>query len=123
MSERETFTFDGWAIIEFMGHRKRAGKVKTAEIGGTAVFVVESPTDEETVSEVYAASGLYCLTPVSEDVARIAARSINPRQLTAWSLPPSWRKAIHESEEREFAIDASVREDDRDDVDFDEVGF
>lgn len=120
MSEREPFSFDGWAIIEFMGHRKRAGKVKTAEIGGTAVFVVESPTQEEPVSEVYAASSLYCLTPVTEEVARIAARSVNPQPITAWQLPERWRRAIHESEERAFALEAPANSDD-DDPDFDDL--
>lgn len=111
MSEQETFTFDGFAIIEFMGHRKRAGKVSTAEIGGTFVFRVETATpDGEKLTEVYNASSLYCLTPVTEQVATIVARSINPAPITAWDLPAKAREALRRMDEEERAIEAGEPE-------------
>ena len=109
MSEQqETFRFDGWAIIEFMGHRKRAGQVKTADIGGTAVFQVTTQTpDGQPLVEVYAASSLYCLTPVTEDVARNVAGRINPAPISPWDLPTNVREAMR-------AIEAKSTTDDTD---------
>lgn len=109
MSEQTTsFSFDGFAIIEFMGHRRRAGKVRTAEIGGNAVFIVESSSSSAEggkMTEVYAASALYAMTPVSEEVATMAARSINPAPLSEYDLPAEWRTAVTKmkSEQRECA--------------------
>lgn len=114
MSEQATsFSFDGFAIIEFMGHRRRAGKVRTAEIGGNAVFIVESTSSSAEggkMTEVYAASALYAMTPVSEEVATMAARSINPAPLSEYDLPDEWRVAVAklktEKQERARAIAA-----------------
>lgn len=116
MSERnEPFTFDGFAIIEFMGHRKRAGKVRTADLGGTSVFVVETSTpDGQQVVETYNASSLYCLTPVTEAVVAIVAKSINPAPIAAWDLPDRVQRALREVErqdrEKAAAIEAGEEE-------------
>lgn len=125
MSEKETFQFDGFAVIEFMGHRKRAGQVRTAEIGGTAVFQVTSKTpDGEPITEVYNASSLYCLTPCTEAVAEIAARSINPAPVSTWDLPEDVRDALRqvrsEKAARANAIEAGAGESPDE---FDEVPF
>lgn len=119
MNETTTFQFDGWAVIEFLGHRKRAGKVRTAEIGGTAVFIVETPAEDQEsgfVAEVYAASSLYCLTPCSEQVARISARHINPEPISRYDLPDPVRQALAAAEHEEWikrrAIDAPDEDDD-----------
>jgi hypothetical protein len=119
--QQETFQFDGFAVIEFMGHRKRAGKVKTAEIGGTAVFQVETKTpDGQTLTEVYNASSLYCLTPCTEAVASIAARSINPSPVSTWDLPERAREALRrmdaEDRAKAAAIDAGDPEEQHDEV-------
>lgn len=112
MSEQqETFRFDGWAIFEAFGHRKRAGRVRTTEMGGSAFFVVETPGEGDAfVTEVYAASALYALTPVTEEVARLVARSVNPAPITPYELPREWRAAIARAEqevrERSAAIEA-----------------
>ena len=116
MSEQqETFRFDGWAIIEFMGHRKRAGQVKTADIGGTAVFQVTTHTpDGQPLVEVYAASSLYCLTPVTEDVARNVAGRINPAPISPWDLPTNVREAMRAIEAKSTTDDTDGDPDDID---------
>lgn len=117
-NQQETFRFDGWAIIEFMGHRKRAGQVKTADIGGTAVFQVTTQTpDGQPLVEVYAASSLYCLTPVTEDVARNVAERINPAPISAWDLPTNVREAMRAMQATSANALPDAGDDDPDDFD------
>lgn len=112
MSEHsESFTFDGWADIQFMGHRRLIGKVRTDQIGGTAIFVVETPNDTDGFdTEIYAASALYALRPISEQIARAIAKRINPAPVNPYELPDDWRKAIQsveqEKRDRARAIEA-----------------
>ena len=103
MSEQTTsFQFDGWADIQFMGHRRRIAKVRTDQIGGTAIFVVDAPNDAGGFdTEVYAASALYAFRPLSEDLARAMAPKINPQPVSAYELPDDWRDAIATAEKQQ----------------------
>jgi hypothetical protein len=95
VSEQQGFTFDGFAIFEAMGHIKRVGKVRTSDLGGSAVFVVETRDPEgQTVTEIFAASALFRLTPVTEGVVHQIAGSVNPAPIDAWDLPVSVRNAL-----------------------------
>ena len=100
MSEQSaSFQFDGWADIQFMGHRRRIAKVRTDQIGGTAIFVVDAPNEAGGFdTEVYAASALYAFRPLSEEIARAMAPQINPQPVNAYELPDDWRVAIATAE-------------------------
>ena len=90
MSEAAT-EFEGWAVLELMGHRKLAGYVQPATIAGAGVLRIDVPGegDEGLVTQFYAPSALYCLTPVTEDMARRVARTYAPAPVTRWELPPA----------------------------------
>jgi hypothetical protein len=62
--------FEGWAIVELMGHRQRAGLVREVEIAGGKMLRVDIPTEDGDVTEFYGASALYSLRPCSEEIAR-----------------------------------------------------
>lgn len=62
--------FDGWAIVELMGHRIRAGRVREVEIAGGKMIRVDIPTDGGDVTEFYATAALYSLRPCTEEIAR-----------------------------------------------------
>lgn len=68
--------FESWAILELMGHRRRAGLVKEVEMGGGKLLRIDIPIEqaegkpEEFVTEFYGASAIYALRPSSEEIAR-----------------------------------------------------
>lgn len=64
--------FDGWAIIELMGHRQRGGRVKDVEMFGGKLLQVDIPgADGTTVAtEFYGCSAIYALRPCSEEIVR-----------------------------------------------------
>lgn len=68
--------FEGWAILELMGHRRLAGYVSEVEIAGQGFLRLEIPEvveDDETmpaVTQFYSPSSVYALTPTTEETAR-----------------------------------------------------
>ena len=86
----ETETFQSWAIVELMGHTKIAGLVTEQALAGGAFLRVDVPgtRNEWVMTKLYGASAVYCITPVTEDLARRAAQAITaPRPVTRWELP------------------------------------
>ena len=81
--------FDEWAILELMGHRRLAGKVTDAVIGGGAFLRIDVPGDDGKFSTQYYSPGsVYCITPTSEEVARAVAKQSQPAPVQRWELPP-----------------------------------
>ncbi len=63
--------FEGWAILELMGHRQRPGYVKEVEMAGGKMMRVDIPISEaEHVTEFYGCAAIYSVRPCSEEIAR-----------------------------------------------------
>ena len=85
--------YEGWAILELMGHRTLLGRVSeveqfgakvcqidalsieafTGECGGERVYAhvcPEHPLTETWLTQYYGASAIYCLTPSDEETIR-----------------------------------------------------
>lgn len=45
--DQEQSKFEGWAIVEMMGHRREIGYVTTEHYGAASLFRVDSPEVEE----------------------------------------------------------------------------
>ena len=61
--------FEGFAVVELMGHRQRAGYVKDVEMFGGKLLRVDIPVDENTpVTEFYGCSAIYALRPCTEEI-------------------------------------------------------
>jgi hypothetical protein len=86
--ETET-TFEGWAVLELMGHRRLAGYVTEVELAGKGMLRLDvpGPDDEPAASQLYSPAALYCLTPTTEDVARSLAARNQPEPVHRWELP------------------------------------
>jgi hypothetical protein len=70
--------FEGWAVLELMGHRTRPGLVKEVEIGGGKMLRVDIHGEEDVVvTEFYGTSAIYSIRPVSEEIARDAAKRLD----------------------------------------------
>lgn len=75
-----TTAFSGWAILELMGHRQRAGLVEEVEIAGGKMLRIDiHGQDDVVVTEFYGCSAVYSLRPVTEEIARDAAKRLDVR--------------------------------------------
>lgn len=88
--------YEGWAILELMGHRRLGGYIKQVEQYGTAMVRIDVPgTDgQDPATQFYSGSSLYCVTPTTEEVARGLAERIRPAPVNIWDLPE--RKSLPE---------------------------
>lgn len=65
--------FEGWAILELMGHRRLAGRLSEQTIGGAALIRIDIPS-QPPVTQFYGGAAVYCITPTTEDIATAVAR-------------------------------------------------
>ncbi len=116
--------YEGWAIVELMGHRRLGGYVRQAEQFGVAMLRLDVPEhpwvdgctcgsddpasldhekhnatcqmfraeDDTEIRDVYATqfyggSSIYCLTPTTEEAARVVANRAKPTPVEHWELP------------------------------------
>lgn len=96
----ENATFEGWAILELMGHRRLAGYVQEVELAGAGVIRVDVPGEDgrPAATQFYAPSALYCLTPTTEEMAKAVADRNRPRPVERWELPAAEPPSEHEEE-------------------------
>lgn len=79
--------FDQWAILELMGHRRLAGKVTDAEIGGGSFIRIDMPMkDGSTSTQFYSPGAVYCITPTTEEIARKMSLAYQPEPVSQWEF-------------------------------------
>lgn len=105
MSEQDKF--QGWAIVELMGHRRLAGMVTEVSVAGAGMLRVDIPTKGDgdfTLTQFYPPSSLYALTPVAEDIARAVAKATASSPVHSWemprALPPAIDAEVDDSDDR-----------------------
>lgn len=80
-----------WAILELMGHRQAIGTISETTIAGRQMLTIARvDTEPEGQVQHYGPESVYCLTPVTEDQARLLASQrykthVVPPALTAAS--------------------------------------
>lgn len=68
--------FEGWAVLELMGHRTRPGFITEVEMAGTKMLRVDIPISKDdagqdvVLTEYYGGQSVYSLRPCTEAVAR-----------------------------------------------------
>lgn len=135
MSEQQQSKFEGYAIVEIMGHNREIGYVTTEYFGGPALFRVDSPglperdyttTRPQWIGDVHTQAGtvvrreatpgktayvgpqaVFRLTPCTKEVAEAAIDEMIPAPRRILSMPD--RKALPSG------VDAEIVGDDRDD--------
>lgn len=89
-------TFEGWAIVELMGHRRLAGHVTEEDHFGTAMLrldIYDGDGPQPRLTQLYGGGSVYCVTPTTEDIARkVGARSV-PQPVSPYELEPPRRAA------------------------------
>ncbi len=86
--EEKNNRFDEWAVLELMGHRRLAGRVTDAVIGGGSFLRIDIPGKNERVTTQYYSPGsVYCITPTTEEIARSVSAQSEPEPVHRWELP------------------------------------
>ncbi len=87
--------FEGWGIVELMGHQRTAGRLSERSIAGSNLLQVDVPTDGETFRTVfYGGSAIYALHPTDEQSARLMARAMSSRPVYAYELESQRRDGL-----------------------------
>jgi hypothetical protein len=101
MTTTDQPAFEGWAIVELMGHRRLAGMVTEAQIAGHAFIRLDVPAptigigdDPEDgvrtdATQFYSPAAVYCITPTSLETALKVAAMARPAPATRWELDPA----------------------------------
>jgi hypothetical protein len=78
------FEYEGWAILELMGHRKLGGFVR---MNGPLIRVDMHDESKPVMTQWYGTHSLYCLTPTTEAIAkRLTASAYRPEPVTTYEL-------------------------------------
>lgn len=113
--------YEGWAILELMGHRRLAGFIAEATIAGGAMLRIDVPGDEDNApaTQFYGNAAIYAITPTTEEIARALAARERPRPVDAWELSPLRRPAVLEAGTREYEDEPDDYDDQDDEGDDD----
>lgn len=82
--------FEGWTILELMGHRRLGGYIREINVAGAGFLQIDIPDvegDKPYATQIYSPSSVYCMTPTTEAMARAVATSNRPQPVARWELP------------------------------------
>lgn len=87
-----------WAIVEIMGHQKYAGLCTEQPVAGVNMLRIDVPESgaEPAFTKLFGGTAIFSMTPVSEEVARAVARSIQKAPVNVWELPADLRQKIEQ---------------------------
>jgi hypothetical protein len=117
MTETQQSKFDGWAIVDVLGHQRYVGYVTTEAYGQAVLFRIDVPALEarertmkapgyisgrgycpagtvvqegavEGYSKLIGAGSIYAITPCTKEAALKACEETQPRPLMNVALPP-----------------------------------
>ena len=106
MAEDEK-AFEGWAIVELMGHVRLGAHVSQVELAGAGFLRLEVPEAEEhgivwpATTQFVAPGAIYRITPCTEDAARLIRSHAEP--VTRWEIPA--RPALETGTPVPFGLD------------------
>lgn len=124
MSEQQQARFDGWAIVDVLGHQRYVGYVTTEAFGQAVLFRIDVPALDERervtvrpgyVGDKYCPPGtavkegavagytklvgsgsIYTITPCTKEAALKAVEDMQARPLMGVTLPPDAQAALPE---------------------------
>ena len=75
--------YEGWAVVELMGHRTLGGYVSEVEMYGGRLLRLDVYDDEDedtgaAMTQYYGSSAIYCITPADESMVRQVGRRSMP---------------------------------------------
>ncbi len=82
--------FEGWAIVEIMGHRRLAGYCTQANVAGAGMLRIDLYAGDKSApefSQFYGGSSIFCLSPTTEAVCRQLMAQSYASPVQAYELP------------------------------------
>jgi hypothetical protein len=100
--------YEGWCVLELMGHRRLAGYVRTEDIAGQAFLRLDVPAVEghAAATQFYAPAAVYCITPTTEAIVQGFAKASRPAPVQRWELPALGAKRADGALDVEFEEEA-----------------
>lgn len=97
----ETKSFDEWANVEVMGHRRFAGRVTEQVVAGCGFVRIDVPAVDERLpfTKLIGTASIYAITPVSEGVARELARRYCERPVEVYAPTVNARLAFDDDDD------------------------
>lgn len=87
----EKATFKDWGILELMGHRRLAGIITEAQLGGASFLRIDIPDGDKFTTQFYSPQAVYCITPTTERVAREVAKVSASAPVSRWDVPQLYK--------------------------------
>lgn len=123
--QKEEEKFETWAIVELMGHRKIVGRISEEIRFGTVFCRIDVPEVPHGYGEnahgtipaftqYYGGSSIYCLTPVSENIARLIAQKDQQRPVQPWDIPNLPQIPVRIPTQTEFLLGEQPEDEDED---------
>jgi hypothetical protein len=87
--------FESWAIVELFGHNQIAGKCSEQQIAGTNMLRIDVPETDRNPSftRLLGHGAIYAINPVTEEVAKHWAQSLQVSPITVWDVRDFIKKA------------------------------
>jgi hypothetical protein len=102
--------YDGWAILELMGHVRLAGRVSEEAHFGTALGRIDIPNGDTFTTQYFGGSSIYRLTPTTEEIARSVAAVNQPEPVRPWELPKPQQIEVRADEDEDADQDDEAYE-------------
>ena len=85
----ENEEFRQWVVLELMGHRKLAGFLTEQEIAGKSFLRldVHDVENDTVITQFYSADSVYCITPVTEEMANQVSKIYRPEPVNRFEFP------------------------------------
>ncbi len=99
--------YDGWAILELMGHVRLAGRVTEESHFGVALGRIDIPTSDGYTTQYFGGSSIYRLTPTTEAIARSVALHNQIAPVRTWELPKPQQIEVDPADEDAEGDDAA----------------
>ncbi len=80
--------FETWALLELFGHQRLAGKLSEQNISGNSFIRIDVPDVGKVkgYTRLFTAGAIYCITPVSEEIARRLADNFREQPVHPFEL-------------------------------------
>jgi len=94
--DTKTEKFDLWCIVELFGHSQIAGKCTEQNIAGTNMLRVDVPetSKQGSFTKFYGSAAIYAINPVSEEIAKAKAESLQIAPIKAWDIKEMQDKVL-----------------------------
>ncbi len=93
MTDHQADAYDHPTIVELMGHRKLAGRVREVTLAGMGMLRLDIPATpgHGPETQYINPSSVYALHPTTEEIATAAAARFRPAPISRWELenPPA----------------------------------